>query len=79
MDMDWGHMAGLYSSSSWAAILDPVHSQLGRGTGPAGEGVQSAGGEQGRPSAGQGNRAGLGNGLGEQGRAGERAGTSRAE
>ena len=67
MDMDWGHMAGLYSSSSWAAILDPVHSQLGRGTGPAGEGVQSAGGEQGRPSAGQGNRAGPGNGLGPAG------------
>ena len=26
------------------AILDPVYSQLGRGTGSAGEGVQSAGG-----------------------------------
>ena len=62
------------AAGSWAGHLGSwakVYSQLGRGTGPAildpGRGCTvSWAGEQGRPSAGQGNRAGLGNGLGNR-------------
>ena len=62
------HLAGLYSSSwllgrpSW--VLGGGVQSTGRGTGPPGEGVQSAGWEQGRPSAGQGTGPGRGTGWG---------------
>ena len=61
-------LAGLHSSSwplgrlSW--VLGGGVQSTGRGTGPPGEGVQSAGWEQGRPSAGQGTGPGPGTGWG---------------